>query len=96
MSPSIFLTSFSALKQLGLISSQRDYAEILGQNPQWISGLRRRDGGAPREVRHRAVMRLRRQLLAWRDVAPKPSAMAIDELLLRLDEAEAMARWLAR
>ena len=92
MKKAIIIDTFAALRDLGLVRSEREYARLLGRKPQWVYGLLRRDGGAPRTVRQVAAMRLRMRLLAWRDAVPRPIAHELDALLHRLDEADVRSR----
>lgn len=92
----MFLQVYDVLRRLGIVRSQSEFGRLLGCNRQWIAGLRRRDGGAPQQVRQPTIMRLRSRLLRWRDTSPRPIAAALDDLLARLEADDAISRWLSR
>ena len=96
MTIAIFLDTLSKLRSLGFVKTDQDYARLLGRNSQWVGGLRRKDGNAPRQVRQATMMRLRTRLLAWKVGSPRPVADALSDMVAKIDDAEAMARWLAR
>ncbi len=91
MKKAIIIDTFDALRDLGLVRSEGEYARLLGRKPQWLYGLLRRDGRAPQTVRQVTAMRLRMRLLAWREAVPRPIAKELDSLLRRIDDSDGLA-----
>lgn len=96
MRSSIFLNTLDELRRIGLISSNREYATLLGKNDQWVRDLQRSDGRGIREVRQTTAMRLRRRLLDWQSAVPRPVGEQLGKIIQKIDAEDAMSRWMAR
>lgn len=96
MRTEILLNTLGELRRCGLISTNREYAALLGKNAQWVRDLQRDDGRAIRDVRQTTAMRLRRRLLDWKQVAPLPVGERLTKIIEKIDAEDTTARWMAR
>lgn len=90
------MNTLDELRRCGLVSTNREYAALLGKNSQWVRDLRRGDGRAVRDVRQKTAMRLRRRLLDWQEALPRPVSDRIGQMIEKMDAEDAMTRWLAQ
>lgn len=95
MKPQTLLNTLTELRRHGLVSSDREYAALLGKNDQWVRDLRRSGERAIHSVRQPTVMRLRRRLLDWQTAMPRPIAERLGKIIEKIDTEDAMSRWMA-
>ncbi len=89
------LNILGELRRCGVVSYDREYADLCRRNAQWVRDLRRSGARATGEIRQSTAMHLRKSLLDLQKASKRPTADQIGKIIEKIDAEDAMSRWMA-